>query len=133
MNENTFINSFFFSFYLLLIVCNMVLAPPPLPYFRHPLLHPACPPPPSPRFFKSLFPVPSFSVPTPFQVISDSSLHSQATPSSPNPTHQPSVHLINEFKQISKGWFYQINVAFCQKSISNFLNFFTNMSGYLNL
>ena len=132
MNENTFINSFFFSFYLLLIVCNMVLAPPPLPYLRHPLLHPACPPP-LPRFFKSLFPVPSFSVPTPFQVISDSSLHSQATPSSPNPTHQPSVHLINEFKQISKGWFYQINVAFCQKSISNFLNFFTNMSGYLNL
>ena len=128
MNENTFINSFFFSFYLLLIVCNMVLAPPPPPPPPPPTPPPTppppppppppsprLPPPPSPRFFKSLFPVPSFSVPTPFQVISDSSLHSQATPSSPNPTHQPSVHLINEFKQISKGWFYQINCRFLSK------------------
>ena len=115
MNENTFINSFFFSFYLLLIVCNMVLAPPPPPLFKAPTPSPSLPPPPSPRFFKSLFPVPSFSVPTPFQVISDSSLHSQATPSSPNPTHQPSVHLINEFKQISKGWFLPDQCRFLSK------------------
>ena len=31
---------------------------------------------------------------------------SLATPSCPNLTHQPSLHIINQFKQISKGWFY---------------------------
>ena len=127
MNENTFINSFFFSFYLLLIVCNRVLAPP-LPYLRHPLLHPACPPP--PLFFLNLcFPSPLFLF-QPHVKLFQTVPSTQATPSSPNPTHQPSIHLINELKQISKGGFTRSTVTFCQKSISNF---FKSLYKYVRL
>ena len=33
-----------------------------------------------------------------------------------NLTHQPSLHIINWFKQISKGWFYQSNCCFLSKA-----------------
>ena len=87
---------------------------------------------PDPPLFKNLcFPSPLFYS-TLFLGISDSSPHPHATLSCPNPTHQPFLHIINGFKQISKGLLYQFNRRY-QKSIFNFLNSFTNISGYLNL
>ena len=50
-----------------------------------------------------------------------------------NATHQPSLHLINGFKQISKRWFYQFNCRFPSKIDFWFFKSFINISGYLSL
>ena len=57
--------------------------------------------------------------------------HPHATLSCSNPRHQPSLHIINGFKQCQKGDFTSSTVTFYQKSIFDFLNPFTNISGYL--
>ena len=41
--------------------------------------------------------------------------HSHATSSCPNRTNQPSLLIINGFKQISKGWLYQFKCHFISK------------------
>ena len=103
------------------IIRNEVAA---LPFLRDPPLHPACPTPFKIRVSPPLFFVtPTFKL---FQTVPPP----HATPSSPNSTHQPSLQLINGFKQISKGWFYQFN---CHFLIFDILNPFTNISGFLNL
>ena len=72
------------------------------------------------QFLRGVFISPSlFSVPPPFKVFEASSPH--ATPSCPNPIDQPSLHIINRFKQISKGRFYHFNCHFLSKV--NFLFF----------
>ena len=80
---------------------------PAQPFVRHPPLPLFCFPPPV----------------TVFQTVG--SRLPNGTPSCPNPKKQPSLN--------QKGYFISSTVAFYQKSIFNFLNPFTNISGYLNL
>ena len=81
------------NFKILHIVCKGI----PGPFFlMHPPLEPACPPP-----FKIFVSSPVFSVPPLFKVFQTVPPHE--TPSCPNSTHQPSLHKINRFKQISEG------------------------------
>ena len=103
------------------------LQPPPPPHFLgHPHLTQLAPPPLSKIF---VFP-PLFSIPPRY---SDVSHRPHAAPFFLSPTHQPSSHIINRFKQISKGWLYQFNHRFLKKPrIFNFLNLLTNISGYLD-
>ena len=85
-----------------------------VPFLRHPPLDQACPPPP---FLKFLFLHLSFL----FQP--------HANTSCPNPTLQPSLHVINEFKQRSKGCdFTSSIVAFYQNLIFDFLYPFRNIN-----
>ena len=79
------------------------------PFLRHPPLDPACLSPPPP-FLKSLFPLSSFLFLSLFKYFRQFPLP-QAT-LLPYSTNQPSLHIINRFKQISKGWFYQFNCCF---------------------
>ena len=83
------------------------------------------------RFFfsPSLFSVPlTFKV---FQTVPPPYPH--ATPSScPNPRQQPYTQLTG-LNKCQKGDFASSTVAFYQKSIFDFLNPFTNLSGYLHL
>ena len=67
----------------------------------------------SPPVLKSCVSPPVFPVPPRFKVFQ--TVHPHAIPSCPNPTDQPSLHIINRFKQISKGWFYQFNCHFLSK------------------
>ena len=67
--------------------------------------------------FKIFVPLPPLFCSTPFYGVSDSSpILTHSTPSYPNPTDQPSLHIINELRQISKGWFYQFNCCFLSKN-----------------
>ena len=64
--------------------------------------------PPLPPFLKSFFPLPSFlfhPLLRYFRYFPDP----HAIPCCPNPTHQP-TH--NTLKEISEGWFYQLNSCF---------------------
>ena len=70
----------------------------PAPLLRHPPLDPACPHPLSKIFVSP----PLISVPPPFSGISGSS-PTLTQPSCPNRNNKPSLHIINLFKQISKG------------------------------
>ena len=84
--------------------------------------------------FKIIVSSPIFSIPPPFKVFQTVPPPSPRRPPwFPNPTHQPSLHMINEFKQISKGWFYQFTCWYLSKINFNCLNPFTNISGYLDL
>ena len=66
--------------------------------------------------FKTFVSTPLFSVPSPFQVFQTVPPSPTLTqPSCPNRTNEPSRHIINRFKQISKGWFYQFNCRFLSK------------------
>ena len=73
--------------------------PAPRFFLRHPHFEPACPLPLT--FLKSLFPLSSFLF-HPLVRYFRQFPHPQATLSCPNLTHQPSLHITNEFKQISK-------------------------------
>ena len=72
----------------------------------------------SPPFLKSLFPLPSFLFQPLLRYFRQFPPLSRNHLLPPNPTHQPTLHKINGFKQISKEWF---------------LNPYTNISGYLKL
>ena len=103
--------------------------PAPLPHFKVPTSSPKLPP-----FLKIFVSRPLFFVPPPFKVFQTvPPPHPHTNPSCPNLTHQPSSHIINVFKQISKGWFYQFNCRLLSKINFDFLNPITNVSGYLNL
>ena len=65
-------------------------------------------------FLKALLPLPFFLF-HPILRYFRQFPHPHATPFFPNPTHQPSLHIINGFKQISKGWFCQFNCRFLSK------------------
>ena len=98
---------------------------PAPPFLRRPPLDPAC------LFFsKSLFPFPSFPIQPPFKSF-------QTVPPTltqyPNSTHQPSLHIMKGLYKYQNGDFTSSIVAFYQESILDFLNPFTNISGYLNL
>ena len=75
------------------------------PLFEAPTPWPRLPPPPS--LLKS-------SVPPPLRYFRQF-LPPPRNPSCSKLTHQPSLHLIDGFKQISKGWFYQFNFHFLSK------------------
>ena len=80
-----------------------------VPFLRHPPIDQACSPP--PVLHLSLL----------FQP--------HANTSCPNTTHQPSLHIINEFKQILKGCdFTSSIVAFYQNLIFDFLYPFRNIN-----
>ena len=49
----------------------------------------------------------------------------------PNWTQKPSICMTDEFKQISKGYFTSLTIAFYQKTNFDFLNPFGNISSYL--
>ena len=92
------------------------------------LIKGTCPP------LKSLFPLPSFlSQPLLkyFELFPQPSC--RQPPSCHKPTYQPSLHIINGFKRISKRWFYHFTCTIYQKSIFNSLDPFTIISGHLNL
>ena len=95
------------------IVCKRVPAPQPL--LSQPPLDPVCSP-----FLKSLLLLCSFV----FHPIRHfiQTPHPHATPSCPSPTNQPSFGS-NKYQ---KGDFTSSTVAFCQKSIFNLLDPFTN-------
>ena len=65
-------------------------------------------------FLKSLFSLPFFCF-TAFLRYFRQFSHSHITHSCPNLAHQPSLHIINGFKQISKWWFYQFSCSFLLK------------------
>ena len=83
------------------------------------------------KIFVFCFPHPHRFCSTHFWGISDSFPYPHTTPSCPNKKNQPSLHIINRFKQISKVWFYQSNCDY-QKWIFDFLNPFTTILGHLN-
>ena len=78
-------------------------------------------------FFKNLFFLLSFLF-HPLLRYFDSSPYPHATPTCPNPIHQLSLHIINGFKQISRGWLYQFNHCFTSK-----INFWFLKSLYIRL
>ena len=88
--------------YLYLLHRTIVRKGVPAPHFKSHTPWPRSP------LFKIFVSLPLFSVPPPIKVIK-SFPHPYATPSYPNPTNHPSLHIINKFEQISKGWFYQLN------------------------
>ena len=65
-------------------------------------------------FLESLLPLPSFLF-HPLLRYFRQSPHLNTTPFCPHLTHQPSLHVMNGFKQISNGWFYQFNSHFLSK------------------
>ena len=106
--------------YLYLLHRTIVRKGVPAPHFKSHTPWPRSP------LFKIFVSLPLFSVPPPIKVIK-SFPHPYATPSYPNPTNHPSLHIINKFEQISKGWFYQFNCRFQSKI--NFLNKRSNKTG----
>ena len=90
--------------------------PPPLPPLR-----PDCP-----LFLKSLFFLSFFLLHSAFKLFETVPTRPHATPFCPNPTHQPFLHIVHGFKQISKGQFYKFSCPFLS-------NPFTNKSRHLNL
>ena len=73
-------------------------------------------------FLESSFPPPSVLLQPPFKVFQTVPPPSR-TSSCPNPTHQPSFHIINGFKETSKVWFYHFKNQFLI-----FLDPFTDIS-----
>ena len=98
------------------------------PCLRHPPLASWPSLPPFSKIFVSSFP---FGVPLPFKVFQTSSPY--GTSSYPNPMDQPSLHIINRFKQISKDGLTTSTITFYQKLILYFLIPFKNMLSCLNL
>ena len=89
------------------IVCKGV---PALPFWRHWSLDPACP------LFKIFISPSLISIAPPFKVFQIVPPPScRQPPSCSNPTHQPSLQIINGFKQISKEWFYQFTRYYLSK------------------
>ena len=78
-----------------------------------------------PTLLKSLFFLSSFLLHPAFKLFETVPTRPHATSFCPNPTHQPFLHIVNGFKQISKGQFYQFSCPFLS-------NPFTNKSGHLN-
>ena len=98
----------------------------------HPLLFKVPTPWPSlPPFFKSLLPLPFFLFHPLLRYFRQFPPPSH-NPLLPLPNTPTSLYIINRFKQISKRCFYQFNCCFLS-NIFDFLNPFTNISGYLNL
>ena len=71
------------------------------PFLRHQPLDPACPTP--TPFLNFCFP-PLFSIPPPFKIF-QTVPHPHTIPTCLNRTYQPSFHIINRSKQISKEYF----------------------------
>ena len=99
---------------------------PPPPFFKAPI-------PSLSSLFKIFVSPPLFSVPPPFKVFQTVA----PTPIQPpltliQHTNLPYIQLMS-LNKYQKGDFNSSTVAFYQKSIFDFLNPFTNMSGYLNL
>ena len=103
--------------------CNEFSAYPP--FLSYPPLYPACS-----LLCKIFFPFPSFLLHSFLRYFRQFSPPScRQPPSFLNPWHQTSLHIINVFKQILKGWFYQLYRCY----FFNCLDTFSNISGYRNL
>ena len=102
--------------------------PGPLPSFlRRPPLDPNFP-----LLFKIFVSSPLFSVTPTFKVFQRVP-HPHKTPFCHNVTHQLSLHMINSLQKYLKSDLTSSTVAFCQKSIFDFLYPFKNILVYLNL
>ena len=91
----------------------MALQPPPS-FLRHPPLHPACP------LFKIFVSPPLFSVPLPFKVFQT------VSPTLTQPPHVLIRHNNHPYRKLT-------GLNKYQKSVFDFLNPFTNISGYFDL